>query len=331
MSSRICCFLLPLACVAAAAAASAPVAISLASTKSVNTLDSTYVSYNADPSCNRGFHQTRFDNANLIAAATGLHPSRLRFGGSGADNLIYGLTPGAPECANVPPAPPPLQPGCDYITPGCLNASHWDGLYQLAAASGTEFLFGVSYALNDACAGGASWRWNASNVQVLIDHVIANNQTLWGMEVANEPNNNGGAPCNLQPSAQAAAFALLQQTLAAAKLDAVKLVGPDTGGRYPETWLRDFLPLVKPRLLTAITHHVYNGVDRKTFASPAQVRCATYLALAYPPSPTPPPPLPLASSPPSPHSRFHHPHHRPLRSLTTPSRRLRGTRRSCAA
>ena len=58
------------------------------------------------------------------AAAKGLAPSKLRFGGSGNDALVYGLSPGSPECADVPPQPAGGKPGCGYITPGCLNATH---------------------------------------------------------------------------------------------------------------------------------------------------------------------------------------------------------------
>ena len=50
---------------------------------------------------------------------------------------MYGLTANSPECASVVPT------DCSYVTPGCLNATHWNNLYELAALSGTEFLFGI--------------------------------------------------------------------------------------------------------------------------------------------------------------------------------------------
>lgn len=296
MASLVFAFAFAWAAQAAIVDAGVPITVSLVSTVPINTISKSYASYNIDPSCNRGFHQTVLSNANLVAAAAALQPARLRFGGSGADNLVYGLTNGAPECANVPPAPPPLQPGCDYITPGCMNATWWNNLHALSSLSGSDLLFGVSYSLNDACAGGASWAWDTSNVRVLIDYIVAHNQTIWGFELGNgelcdgvwerekrapacffltrsdsaEVNNNGGSPCNLLPKHQAAAFELFRRTLSDAKVDAV-LVGPDTGGRYPETWLRAFLPLVQPDTLHAVTHHVYNGLSRTTFASPQQL------------------------------------------------------------
>ena len=140
----------------AARALSAPAAVTLPSRAAVSVVEATYVSWNIDPSCNRGFHHTFFDNPNLIAAATALAPSVLRFGGSGADALVYGLSPGAPECAGVAPV------DCGYTTPGCLNATHWQRLRTLASASNTSFLFGVSFDLPAACAAGAAYVWNSS-------------------------------------------------------------------------------------------------------------------------------------------------------------------------
>lgn len=90
----------------------APATIKLVSDKVLSVTEPTYASWNIDSSCNRGFHKTNFSNPNLLAAAKGLAPSKLRFGGSGNDALVYGLTPGSPECADVKPT------DCGYITPG---------------------------------------------------------------------------------------------------------------------------------------------------------------------------------------------------------------------
>lgn len=74
----------------------------------------------SDESLIEGFHRTDFSNPNLLAAAKGLSPSKLRFGGSGNDALVYGLSEGSVECAHI------VATDCGYTTPGCLNASHWD-------------------------------------------------------------------------------------------------------------------------------------------------------------------------------------------------------------
>jgi hypothetical protein len=72
----------------------APVIISVLADEVISVTEPTYASWNIDSSCNRGFHKTNFSNRNLLAAAKGLAPSKLRFGGSGNDALVYGLTPG---------------------------------------------------------------------------------------------------------------------------------------------------------------------------------------------------------------------------------------------
>lgn len=240
----------------------------------------TFASFNVDGSCNRGFHQTNFSNPNLIAAAASLAPAILRFGGSGNDALVYGLTPGSPECASVPAPPPPLAPGCDYVTPGCLNASHLETLLGLTDGAGIHLLFGVSWGLPQACAAGSSYVWNASNAQVLLDYLVARNASVWGMELGNEVNNGGPTTaCNQTAAAQAAAFGVLAGLLdASTPLASTHLVGPDTGYLAAEEWLATLLPLIAaapPRangegLLYGITHHVYNGLTRKNYDSPSQ-------------------------------------------------------------
>ena len=210
---------------------------------------------------------TNFSNPNLVAAATGLQPARLRFGGSGADNLVYGLSPGSPECGAISPAQCAAKP--DYTTPGCLNASHWERLRYLATASGSEFIFGVSYNLLAACAAGAQYSWNSTNAQSLLAYLAAHGESVWGVELGNELNNQGGSPCNLAPAGQASAARELARLLAAT-LPGTKLVGPDTGYLFPQTWLRGYLPAVGSAL-HAVTHHVYNGLSRSNYNSPEQL------------------------------------------------------------
>lgn len=241
-------------------------AITLVSTQPVAETEATYASWNIDSSCNRGFHRIHFDNANLRAAALGLAPSRLRFGGSGNDNLVYGLTPGSPECRGIAPSS-----DCGYTTPGCLNASHWESLYGFAQAGGAEFIFGVAYGLVAACDAGSEYVWNSSNAATLLQHLADRNQSVFGFELGNEVNNNGGAPCN-QTARQQAHALLAFSRMVAAKAPGAVLIGPDTGYRDAEAWLEAYLPLVGGSggggILHAVTHHVYPGTNRRDFNSP---------------------------------------------------------------
>ena len=197
-----------------------------------------------------------------MLAAGALRPSTLRFGGSGNDNLHYVLSPGR-EC----PVPPSTE--CSYVTPGCLNATHWDNLYDFATASGADVLFGVSFGLEEACREGAAYVWNvSSNAAELLSYLVAAGQSVWGFELGNEVNNNGGAPCNLTAAQQAAALRAFAGVARAALPDAA-LVGPDTGYLGWQAWLEAYLPLAAPLGLRAVTHHVYAGVARDTFADAA--------------------------------------------------------------
>ena len=70
----------------------------------------------------------------------------LRFGGSGNDNLKY------IDCDFMP-----TDDGCEYVTPGCLNETHWTDLYGLAVASTSDFVFGMAYGLDEACSVGEEY------------------------------------------------------------------------------------------------------------------------------------------------------------------------------
>ena len=241
-------------------AASLPTVVVEKSADLVGMTNSRYASWNIDPSCNRGFHETRFDNPNLVAAATGLAPSRLRFGGSGADFLTYSFTDGTPDC-------PPVDPtaGCHYVTPGCLNATHATQLLGLGAASGSDFIFGIAYNETDAC-DGKPWATSGGldNAQRLLAFLHDTQQSVWGFELANEPNNAGCAP----PSFQEAAFAAFAEVL---PTPAPALVGPDCGYLNPETYIQSFLSPSTANLLHAVTYHAYNGIKRSSWNSPAQL------------------------------------------------------------
>ena len=246
------------------------VTVALASTQPVATTEPTYASWNIDSSCNRGFHHINWTNPNLIAAAKALAPSRLRFGGSGNDALVYGLSEGSVECSGiVPPSQGYHVAECGYTTPGCLNSTHWDNLHAFSQASGADFIFGLSIGLPQACAARGRYVWNATNAITLLRYVAAHNQTIWGYELGNEVNNNGeGTPCNLTATMQAKAALHLSELVAHTS---AKIIGPDTGYRHWQEWLEKYLPVfrgAKVGLLHAVTHHVYPGVGRTSFNRP---------------------------------------------------------------
>ena len=228
----------------------------------------TYVSYNIDSSCNRGFHHINFTNPNLHLAAKALSPSKLRFGGSGNDNLFYSMDPKSTACQGIPPSPPPGQ--CGYFTDGCLNTTHWDNLYGFAEAAQAEFIFGVAFNLAEACKHGAAYAWEASNAKEFLRHLASRNQTVFGFELGNEIDNldNPNNHCNVTALQQAAALGTFGDVLHNDFKVNAHLIGPDTGGFKPQEWLTAYLPAAMEAGLHSVTHHVYPGLSRETFDTP---------------------------------------------------------------
>ena len=215
-----------------------------------------YASWTVDSSYDRGFTHIDFDNANLLAGATSLAPSTLRFGGSGNDYLHY--EPFVPSsCAS--------RPDSDVYV--CLNASHWESLYAMARKSGTEFVFGVSYDMAQACADKEHYVWKAAPAVALIKYMQSKNQTIWGFELGNEVNNRMKT-CSTTGGQQAAAFKVFQSQLKQLYPDAStrpKILGPDVGYLNPEIFLGDFLGnCSSPSCdLHAVTYHVYSWLSKK--------------------------------------------------------------------
>ena len=164
------------------------------------------------PSCNRGFHHINFSNPNLVAAASSLSPYRIRFGGSGADDLLYSFKDDG-VCDGLPP---PGSPGdCHYVTAGCLNASHFSSVLGLLASNApgaafeNQFIFGLSFNISEAHAG---LPWSAANAQRLLAHLQWPSDTVWGFELGNELNNPGSVKPDQQSRAVLALSSLLGPT-----------------------------------------------------------------------------------------------------------------------
>ena len=130
-----------------------------------------YASWTIDSSYNRGFVHTDFSNENLLAGATSLAPSTIRFGGGGNDYLHY--DPAAP-CNST----------ADNDNSVCLNASHWNDLYTMANKSGTAFLFGVSFDMAEACIDKGKYTWDPT--QTIGTHFIIDvpliSEISWGFD-----------------------------------------------------------------------------------------------------------------------------------------------------
>ena len=212
-----------------------------------------YTSWTIDSSYNRGFVHTDFSNPNLLAGATSLSPSTIRFGGGGNDYLHY-----------VPYAP--CNKSEDYDDHVCLNTTHWDNLYEMANKSGTDFIFGVSYDMVQACVDKSQYVWKADPAVAMIKYIQSRQQIIWGYELGNEVNNRQKS-CNTTGGQQAVAFKLFASKLAQLYPDASsrpKLLGPDVGYLDPETFLGDFLGNFSGDLY-ATTYHVYSWLSKRNW------------------------------------------------------------------
>ena len=191
----------------------------------VNTIDETYASWNVDSSQNRGFFHIDFENENLIAAATSLQPSILRFGGTGNDLLYYGTKSNPCNYSKYSHCTTTYSTG----TGCCMNVSHWKSFSNFANRAQTPILFGVSFDMIRACQDGADYVWNESHVREWIEEVYLNDTIIWGFELGNEVNNNK-IVCDLNPSQQANAFKTFEAVRNELFSDPKPvLVGPDTG------------------------------------------------------------------------------------------------------
>ncbi len=199
-----------------------------------------------------------------MAAAASLSPSRLRFGGSGADDLLYSFSDADGACAGLPP---PNPSSCHYVTPGCLNASHFSSLLGLLASNApgapeyaNDFIFGLSFNISEAARG---LPWSPANANRLLAFLGWPSDTVWGFELGNEVNN----PRSVKPAQQAEAVLALSRLLGPSG----RIVGPDSGYTNAEAWDAALLPLVRAGgvSLHAVTHHVYLSLMPGDFSSAA--------------------------------------------------------------
>lgn len=124
-------------------------------------------------SYNRGFVHNDFSNPNLLAGAKSLAPSTIRFGGGGNDYLHY--VPFDASCNKT-------EDGDQHV---CLNMSHWNSLYSLAKRSDTDFIFGISYDMVQACTDKSQYVWKAEPAVAMIKYIQSKKQEIWGYELGN--------------------------------------------------------------------------------------------------------------------------------------------------
>ena len=232
-----------------------------------------FATWNIDPSRDRAFFDIDWADPTIVALATGIGGGRIRFGGTGADALHYGV-PGATPCTATIPA-----------VYECLNSTWYNNLQALSTAASSPLIFGI----NIHPAGGTSppsGPWNPTNAAALLRAAKAAGQTFFALELGNEQNDN------MEAEEQAAAFAVLSSTLdevygAGPSPDRPFLVGPDThsfhdGGEENGAilaYLQDFAGAVAGNPdVRAITHHEYVQIDETNVLDPVFLNTTAAIA-----------------------------------------------------
>ena len=79
-------------------------------------------------------------------------------------------------------------------------------MYNFGQQADAEFIFGVAFGANTS----SSYVWDPTNAASLLDYMTTHGQEVFGFELGNEVNNNGGIddPTKTQPKQQADALKL---------------------------------------------------------------------------------------------------------------------------
>ncbi|EDQ84175.1 uncharacterized protein MONBRDRAFT_30511 [Monosiga brevicollis MX1] len=200
-----------------------------------------YNSWNIDSSANRQFFERNLADPELHYLAAASLPGFLRFGGTGNDELTYGI--GNLSCAGAP-----------Y----CLNETLFVNLLNFSHAAGAKLVFGLNIAYRTS-----EGRWDPAPAEVLIRHGLALGFEFYAFELGNEQNDN------YSPESEAADFAILHKLLdkiydnqSLATATRPKIFGPDPHSFHDVeestlTFLQKFAQsaLEQGVDLYAVTHH----------------------------------------------------------------------------
>jgi heparanase 1 len=223
-----------------------------------------FASWNVDSSRDRLFFDLNFSDPQFVYLATQIGaPGRIRFGGTGNDDLWYELGT-APPCASAT-----RSTSASYE---CLNQTVWDSLVSLSTASGAPLIFGLN--IHPANSGDSPPKgpWNATNARAALTFAKAQGAPIYGLELGNEQNTI------MTATEQAAAFRVLSGVVDdvwGTSTDRPLLFGPDphsfkdAGSALPVTvrYISDFVAAAGD-ILSFATHHEYIEIDADNVLDP---------------------------------------------------------------
>lgn len=230
----------------------------------VSTTAPYFASWNIDSSRNRAFFDTDWSNKELIYLANSIGGAKIRFGGSGNDDLNYAVD--GYSC------PPPGN------STECLNVTTAKNLFAFAQASQNDLIFGLNIHPTASGKSPPSGPWNASNAEALLRWSLENGSPPWALELGNEQNDAMSA------YDQAMAFGVLSSALdtifGSNNQKRPLLIGPDTHGFHQGNdtsfnvpllnYLNNFIGNMSALGLSldAVTHHEYIEVDEFNVIDP---------------------------------------------------------------
>ncbi|KAG9153276.1 hypothetical protein Leryth_024092 [Lithospermum erythrorhizon] len=192
----------------------------------------------------------------LSKAIQGFKHLRLRLGGSLQDQVRYQIVDSTGPCNRFRKE----QSGLFGFSKGCLSMKRWDELNNLFKKTGAIVTFGLN-ALNGrrhASRFVYVGEWNSSNAREFIRYTISKGYLIDSWEFGNELSGHG-----IGASVGAEQYARDVIKLNAIIEELYKNVNPKPlvlapGGFYDKEWFTKFLKASGPRIVDAMTHHIYN-------------------------------------------------------------------------
>ncbi|CAI9767685.1 unnamed protein product [Fraxinus pennsylvanica] len=191
--------------------------------------------------------------ANAIQAFKNL---RLRLGGSLQDQVLY-------EVGNL--KTPCKQFGKDKsglfgFSMGCLHMKRWDELNNLFKMTGAVVTFGLNALRGRHHVRRGSWKgdWDSSNAHDFINYTISKGYRIDSWEFGNELSGKGiGASVGVeQYGKDLVHLNSIIDELYTNFQPKPALLAP--GGFYDKSWFEQLLEVSGPRVVNALTHHIYN-------------------------------------------------------------------------
>lgn len=201
-------------------------------------------------------------NPILAKAIQAFERLRIRVGGSLEDKVLYDVGTLDSPCHPFTK----MVGGLFGFSKGCLQMDRWNEVNHFFNKTGAVVTFGLNalYGRHEIRKGVWGGDWNSSNVDDFIKYTISMGHVIDSWEFGNELSGTG-----IGASVGAGQYARDLIKLRTIIDESYKNFNPKPllvapGGFYNQEWYTKLLQATGPRVVNAVTHHVYNlgaGVD----------------------------------------------------------------------